>query len=162
MVEAGPTPGVSSPAQTAAEGAVFPVTGPHSFGDAANRFGAGRAGHTHQGQDVLASEGLAVVAPLAGTIITTGYQAGGAGWYVAEHGANGLDFFFAHCQAGSLAASTGQAVVAGQALCKVGQTGDATGPHLHLEIWVGGWRATAGRPIDPLAYLQAWDHAAGG
>jgi murein DD-endopeptidase MepM/ murein hydrolase activator NlpD len=152
--------GAPSPAQTASEGAVFPVVGAHSFGDAANRFGAGRAGHEHQGQDVLASEGLAVVAPLAGTIITTGYQAGGAGWYVVEHTRDGLDFFYAHCQAGSLAVTAaGQAVAAGQALCTVGQTGDATGPHLHFEVWVGGWRASGGKPIDPLAYLQAWDHS---
>jgi murein DD-endopeptidase MepM/ murein hydrolase activator NlpD len=154
--------GVPSPAQTASDGALFPVPGPHSFGDAANRFGAGRPGHMHEGQDVLASEGTAVLAPLAGTIITTGYQAGGAGWYAAEHTVDGLDFFFAHCQAGSLAAGTGQAVAAGQPICHIGQTGDATGPHLHLEIWVGGWRAAGGHPIDPLPYLEVWDHGAGG
>jgi murein DD-endopeptidase MepM/ murein hydrolase activator NlpD len=161
-VESGSTAGVPSPAQTAGEGAVFPVLGPHSFGDAANRFGAGRVGHIHEGQDVLASEGLTVVAPLAGTIITTAYQAGGAGWYAAEQTVDGLDFFFAHCQAGSLVVSTGDAVQAGQALCNVGQTGDATGPHLHFEVWVGGWQAAGGHPIDPLPYLEEWDHAAGG
>ena len=150
--------GAPSPAQTAGEGALFPVVGPHSFGGGENRFGAGRTGHIHEGQDVLASEGLEVVAPLAGTIITTAYQAGGAGWYAAEHTGDGLDFFFAHCQAGSLAVSTGEVVSAGQLLCKVGQTGDATGPHLHFEVWVGGWQATGGRPIDPLPYLEAWDH----
>jgi murein DD-endopeptidase MepM/ murein hydrolase activator NlpD len=155
-------PGVPSPAQTASEHAIFPVLGPHSFGDAANRFGAGRTGHIHQGQDVLASEGLTVIAPLAGTIVTTAYQAGGAGWYAAEHTVDGLDFFYAHCQAGSLAVATGQAVSAGQAICRVGQTGDATGPHLHFEIWIGGWQAAGGHPIDPLPYLEAWDQAAGG
>jgi murein DD-endopeptidase MepM/ murein hydrolase activator NlpD len=161
-VESGSTAGVPSPAQTAGEGAVFPVLGLHSFGDAANRFGAGRIGHIHEGQDVLASEGLEVVAPLAGTIITTAYQAGGAGWYAAEHTVDGLDFFYAHCQAGSLAVSTGEAVQAGQTICKVGQTGDATGPHLHFEIWVGGWQAAGAHPIDPLPYLEAWDHPPGG
>lgn len=151
---------IPSPAQTAAEGAVFPVVGAHSFGNAENRFGAGRTGHIHEGQDVLASEGLTVVAPLAGTIITTAYQAGGAGWYAAEHTVDGLDFFYAHCQASSLAVSTGQAVSAGQAICSVGQTGDATGPHLHFEVWVGGWQATGGHPIDPLPYLEAWEATA--
>jgi murein DD-endopeptidase MepM/ murein hydrolase activator NlpD len=154
--------GAPTPAQTVAEGAVFPVVGAHSFGNAENRFGAGRAGHIHEGQDVLASEGLAVVAPLAGTIITTAYQAGGAGWYAAEHTAGGLDFFYAHCQASSLAVSTGQAVSAGQAICSVGQTGDATGPHLHFEVWVGGWQAPGGHPIDPLPYLEAWELSGGG
>lgn len=149
-----PTP---APPPTGSETPVFPVVGPHSFGDAANRFGAGRTGNIHQGQDVLASEGLQVVAPLAGTIVTTGFQASAAGWYVAEHTPTTFDLFFAHCQAGSLAVSTGQAVRAGQALCKVGQTGDATGPHLHFEMWVGGWQAAGGHPIDPLPYLEAWD-----
>ena len=36
-----------------------------------------------------------------------------------------------------------------------GTTGGSTGPHLHFEIWVGGWFA-GGRPIDPLPLLQAW------
>jgi murein DD-endopeptidase MepM/ murein hydrolase activator NlpD len=154
--------GTPTPAQTVSEGAVFPVIGPHNFGNAENRFGAGRVGHIHEGQDVLASEGQEVVAPLAGTIITTAYQAGGAGWYAAEHTGDGLDFFYAHCQAGSLAVKTGEAVKAGQAICKVGETGDATGPHLHFELWVGGWQAKGGHPIDPLPYLEAWDQAAGG
>lgn len=157
-----PIPGVPTPAQTVAEGAVFPVLGSHSFGNAENRFGATREGHVHEGQDVLASEGLQVVAPLAGTIITTAYQAGGAGWYAAEQTVDGLDFFYAHCQASSLAVSTGEVVKAGQAICKVGQTGDATGPHLHFEVWVGGWQAKGGYPIDPLPYLEAWEQAAGG
>jgi murein DD-endopeptidase MepM/ murein hydrolase activator NlpD len=157
---ASPPAGVPTPAQTIAEGAVFPVIGPHSFGGPENRFGAAREGHVHEGQDVLASEGLQVVAPLAGTIIATAYQAGGAGWYATEHTVDGLDFFYAHCQASSLAVSTGEAVEAGQAICKVGQTGDATGPHLHLEVWVGGWQAAGGYPIDPLAYLEAWEAAA--
>jgi murein DD-endopeptidase MepM/ murein hydrolase activator NlpD len=155
-------PAPAPPAPTGGETPVFPVVGPHSFGDSANRFGAGRTGHIHQGQDVLAGEGQQVVAPLAGTIITTGFQASAAGWYVAEHTPTTFDFFFAHCQAGSLSVSTGQSVRAGQALCKVGQTGDATGPHLHFEMWVGGWQAAGGHPVDPLPYLEAWDRAAGG
>lgn len=151
-----PTP-TPTPPPTGSETPVFPVIGPHSFGGPENRFGAGRTGHIHQGQDVLASEGQQVVAPLAGTIVTTGFQAAAAGWYVAEHTSTTFDFFFAHCQAGSLSVSAGQAVHAGQALCKVGQTGDATGPHLHFEMWVGGWQAASGQPIDPLPYLEAWD-----
>jgi murein DD-endopeptidase MepM/ murein hydrolase activator NlpD len=149
--------GAPTPAQTLAQGAVFPVRGLHSFGGPENRFGAGRAGHVHQGQDVLASEGLAVLAPLGGVVVTTGYQAGGAGWYVAEQAGDGLSFFYAHCQAGSVVVRAEQAVRAGQQLCLVGQTGDATGPHLHFEVWVGGWRTAAGYPIDPLPYLEAWD-----
>jgi biotin carboxyl carrier protein len=149
-------PGVPTPAQTVADGAVFPVSGTHSFGDAENRYGAARSGHIHEGQDVLTAEGTAIVAPLAGTIISTDYQAGGAGYYAVEHTTVGFDFVFAHCKAASLAVGAGQAVAAGQALCLAGQTGDATAPHLHFEMWVGGWYAPGGHTIDPLPYLEAW------
>jgi hypothetical protein len=153
-----PEAGVPSPAQSAAAGAVFPVAGAHNFGGPENRFGAPRGTHIHQGQDILTAEGTPVVAPLAGTISWTSYQEGGAGYYAVEHTTAGLDFMFAHCQAASLAVSANQAVAAGQLLCKAGQTGDATTPHLHFEMWVGGWQAASGHPIDPLPYLEAWDH----
>jgi murein DD-endopeptidase MepM/ murein hydrolase activator NlpD len=158
-----PTPsptGTPSPAETVAEGAVFPVDGTHNFGGPENRFGAQREGHIHQGQDVLAAEGTPVVVPFAGTILTASYQAGGAGYYAVEHTSAGFDFMFAHCEANSLLVSSGEAMSAGQTLCKVGQTGDATAPHLHFEMWVGGWQAKGGQPIDPLPYLEAWQNAA--
>jgi murein DD-endopeptidase MepM/ murein hydrolase activator NlpD len=150
--------GVPTPAQTAAERAVFPVQGPHNYGGPENRFGAPRSGHTHQGQDILAEEGTPEVAPFAGTITQTSNQSGGAGYYVVEHTTVGFDFFFAHCQANSFAVSEGQSVTAGQLLCNAGQTGDASAPHLHFEVWVGGWRTSTGHPIDPLPYLEAWEH----
>jgi murein DD-endopeptidase MepM/ murein hydrolase activator NlpD len=151
-----PVAGAPSPAQTA-PGAVFPVQGPHDFGGPENRFGAGRTGHIHQGQDVLTAEGTPVVAPLAGTISSTSYQAGGAGYYVVEHTGDGLDFFYAHCMANSTEVGAGDPVSVGSGICRAGQTGDATAPHLHFEIWVGGWQAAGGQPIDPLPYLEAWD-----
>ena len=152
-----PQEGVPTPAQSAAAGAIFPVVGAYSFGGPENRFGAPRNGYTHQGQDVLTAEGTSVVAPMVGTILTTGYQAGGAGSYAVEHTGVGLDFMFAHCEARSLAVGTGEAVSAGQALCAAGRTGDATAPHLYFEIWVGGWQASGAHPIDPLPYLEAWE-----
>jgi murein DD-endopeptidase MepM/ murein hydrolase activator NlpD len=154
--------GVPAPAQTAAAGAVFPVAGPHSYGGPEDRFGAPRGAHVHQGQDVLTSEGTPVLAPLAGTILTTSYQAGGAGYYAVLHTGVGFDLMFAHCEAESLSVGTGQVVAAGQLLCKAGETGDATAPHLHFEMWVGGWQSPTGHSIDPLPYLEAWDHTAAG
>ncbi len=151
-----PIAGLPSPSQSA-DGAVFPVQGPHSFGNSENRFGAPRSGHIHQGQDVLTAEGTPVVAPTAGVISSTSYQAGGAGYYIVEHTGIGFDFMFAHCQANTTQVVAGQGVSAGQPLCKAGQTGDATAPHLHFEIWVGGWQAHGGQPIDPLPYLESWE-----
>jgi hypothetical protein len=153
--------GVPTPAQTLADGAVFPVQGPHIFGGPENRYGAPRTGHVHQGQDILTAEGTPDLAPLSGTISSTSFQAGGAGYYVVEHTTIGFDLMFAHCETGSVLVAENQTVTAGQMLCKAGQTGDATAPHLHFEIWVGGWQALAGHPIDPLPYLEAWERGEG-
>ena len=76
----------------------------------------------------IAAEGVPVVAPLAGTIIARDYQASAAGFYLTMDAADGRSFFFAHCQKDTFAVTVGQAVAAGQQLCRVGQTGDACGP----------------------------------
>jgi murein DD-endopeptidase MepM/ murein hydrolase activator NlpD len=135
---------------------VFPVAGAFAFGAADGRFGAGRPGHIHEGQDILAATGTPVVAPYGGTISSTSYQAGGAGEYVVLDAADGRDYFFAHCVRGSTIVAEGAAVAAGAPLCQVGSTGSATGPHLHFEIWIVGWRVPGGYPIDPLPELRAW------
>ncbi len=102
-----------------------------------------------------------MVAPLAGTIIATAYQAGGAGWYVAEHTVDGLDFFYAHCQAGSLAVSTGQAVGAARRSAMSARPATPPDHTCTSRSGSGGWQAQGAHPIDPLPYLEAWDHPAG-
>jgi murein DD-endopeptidase MepM/ murein hydrolase activator NlpD len=140
-----------------AQSAWFPVVGSGwTFGDAGMRFGAPRTGHTHQGQDVAGPEGLQIVAPVAGTISWVSYQAAGAGYYVVERGTDGRDYVFMHLMKGSTRVQIGQVVAAGKWLGNLGNTGDSSGPHLHFEIWVGGWYETGGHPIDPLPQLQAW------
>jgi hypothetical protein len=151
-------PGVPTPAQTVADGAVFPVAGPHNFGNAENRYGAPRGTHIHEGQDILTAEGTPDVAPLAGTISSTSYQASGAGYYAVEHTAIGFDLVFDHCKAATMLVSANQAVAPGSEICQAGQSGDATAPHLHFEMWVGGWYVAGAHTIDPLPYLEAWEH----
>jgi len=143
--------------QASASGYVFPVAGAWSFGGEDAKFGAARKGHSHEGQDITAAEGTPVVAPTAGTVRYTEEQPGGAGFYVVLDGADGRSYFFAHCVEGSFAVRPGAAVIAGQQLCQVGRTGQASGPHLHFEIWLGGWRVdSASHPIDPLPELRTW------
>ena len=78
-----PTPAPAPASLSATTGSkVFPVQGPYSLGGDDARFGAGRTGHTHQGQDIVAAEGLPVVTPVAGVVHWTAYQAAGAGHYV--------------------------------------------------------------------------------
>lgn len=152
-----PAPLVPHPAPSPAGPGVFPVAGPFDLGGAEARFGAGRTGHTHEGQDILAAAGTPVVAPYAGTISSTSYQSGGAGEYVVLDAADGRDYFFAHCLRRSTLVAEGAAVGAGQTLCQVGATGATSGaPHLHFEIWQVGWRVPGSTPIDPLPELLAW------
>ncbi|HEX4720174.1 MAG TPA: M23 family metallopeptidase [Thermoleophilaceae bacterium] len=151
-------PGVqlSRVTQVQVRGHVFPLRGAFSYGGPDARFGATRDGHTHQGQDLIAAEGLPVVAPRSGTVTYVGFQRGGAGWYVVLDGdGEDVDYAFMHLQEGSIPVVKGQHVDQGQRLGSVGQTGDAAGPHLHFEVWQGAWWA-GGHPVDPLPYLQQW------
>ncbi len=58
--------------------------------------------------------------------------------------------------AGTPKVRTGEPVTVGQPLGAVGETGRATGCHLHFEIWnAPGW--TRGTSIDPLTKLRDWE-----
>ena len=134
----------------------FPLVGRFGFGGSEARFGAQRDGHLHQGQDITAPLGTPIVAPRGGIVTNVDYQASSAGYYVvvAVSGEN-RSYAFMHLRAGTTRVVVGQVIRTGARIGDVGQTGDATGPHLHFEIWDGGWQA--GRPIDPLPSLKRWD-----
>jgi murein DD-endopeptidase MepM/ murein hydrolase activator NlpD len=150
-----PPPTSGSPSPPPAAGThVFPVQGPFSFGGPDARFGAPRGDHTHQGQDVLAAESTPVVSVSAGTVYWRSYQSGGAGYYVVIHGTDGYDYVYMHFDQTALVAP-GDRVEAGQPIGHVGHTGDASGPHLHFEVWDGHWQS-GGHPVDPLPLLQSW------
>ncbi|HEX6714528.1 MAG TPA: M23 family metallopeptidase [Thermoleophilaceae bacterium] len=136
-------------------GHLFPVRGRHDYGDAGARFGAGRSGHTHQGQDVMAACGTKLVAAQGGVVKFAAYQAN-AGNYIVIHGVDGTDNAYMHLAQPS-AFTEGDKVFTGQQIGVVGDTGDATACHLHFEIWPApGWY-DGGQPIDPLPFLQSWD-----
>jgi hypothetical protein len=136
-------------------GYAFPILGAHEYGISAGRFGAARSGHTHQGQDVMAACGTPLVAARGGVVQYSGYQ-GAAGNYVVIDGrGTGNDFMYAHLAEPS-PLSSGETVRTGQPIGIVGDTGDASGCHLHFEIWgAPGWYE-GGSPFDPLPYLEKW------
>jgi hypothetical protein len=137
-------------------GYAFPILGDHEYGMSAGRFGAGRSGHTHQGQDVMAACGTPLVAARGGKVQYSGYQGAAGNYIVIDGRGSSYDFMYAHLAEPS-PLHTGEVVRTGQPIGVVGETGDASGCHLHFEMWIApGWYE-GGSPFDPLPYLQKWD-----
>ena len=134
-----PSPSLKSPLDsyvvTSAYGMrVHPITGEYSF---------------HDGLDMGASCGTAVLAPANGFVIDY-YWAGGYGnRMVVDNGIIGghhIVTSFNHLSAG--VAKPGTSVVQGQVIALVGSTGDSTGCHLHFMVW------SDGEIVDPTPYIQ--------
>ena len=89
-------------------------------------------------------------------MLFAGYHSA-AGYYVVIDGkGTGLDNSYMHLRQKALV-STGDSVRTGQQLGEVGDTGHASGCHLHFEEWTApGWYK-GGHPIDPLPDLKSWD-----
>lgn len=85
----------------------------------------------HYGLDLAAEEG-SVIASFAQGIVTVVGDNAELGKYVEIAHANGYSTLYAHCS--KITASSGQTVAQGDPIAEVGQTGQATGPHLHFEI----------------------------
>jgi murein DD-endopeptidase MepM/ murein hydrolase activator NlpD len=131
---------------TADESHVFPLPAKHSYGDG---YGAGRG---HEGQDVFARCGKPLIAARAGKIKYRGYD-GGAGNYVVIDGkGTPRDYMYAHLKRRA-PVREGQRVSKGDLIGKVGESGNASGCHLHFELWRGDWN---GRP-DVTRKLKKWD-----
>lgn len=137
-------------------GHIFPVRGKHNYGQAGARFGAGRAGHSHQGQDVFAKCGTKLAAARAGRVKFNAYH-GAAGYYVVIDGyKSDYDYVYMHMLARSKF-KPGDKVRTGQMIGRVGNTGNSSGCHLHYEMWSApGWY-DGGSPFDPYRYLKQWD-----
>jgi len=135
---------------------IFPVRGRHDFGGAGAHFGAGRAGHSHQGQDVMANCGTRMVAARGGRVKFKQYHAAAGNYLVIDGDGIELDYVYMHLDQPS-PFSEGDRVYTGQTIGAVGETGNARGCHLHFELWdAPGWY-DGGKPFDPFPSLQAWD-----
>ncbi len=90
--------------------------------------------HGYNGVDIGAPIGTPILASATGDVIVakaSGYNGGYGSYVVIQHG-NGAQTLYSH--ASSVIVSVGQHVEQGQVIGYVGQTGKATGPHLHFEI----------------------------
>jgi murein DD-endopeptidase MepM/ murein hydrolase activator NlpD len=135
---------------------IFPVRGSHDFGGAGAGFGSGRAGHSHQGQDVMAKCGTRMVAARGGRVKFKQYHAAAGHYIVIDGDGTDVDYVYMHLDQPS-PFSEGDRVYTGQTIGAVGDTGNARGCHLHFELWgAPGWY-DGGTPFDPLPSLEAWD-----
>lgn len=143
--------------QTATAGSgVFPIPEAHNYGGSQSRFGSARSGHRHQGQDVFAACGARLLSAMGDRVKAREYQASGAGYYLVVRGADGIDYVYMHLKKLSWA-TKGTTLYAGQQIGRVGESGNASGCHLHFEMWSPpGWY-TGGSPFDPLPSLYHWD-----
>ena len=131
----------------------FPIRGRHDLGQTAtNNFGGGRG---HQGQDMFAACGTPLAAVTAGRVSAAGWHSA-SGNYVVLKRADGRSYAYMHMRDRALV-SEGERVYTGERLGFVGDSGRATGCHLHFELWTapGWWEG--GEPIDPLPALKRWD-----
>ncbi len=102
----------------------------------------------HRGIDIGAARGTDVLAAIAGTVTTAGYDSTSGYHIVIDHG-NGVETKYLH--ASKLLVKAGQYVERGQVIMKVGSTGVSTGPHLHFGLY------TNGIAVDPLKYVSFED-----
>jgi murein DD-endopeptidase MepM/ murein hydrolase activator NlpD len=132
---------------------VFPLRGPHYYGEGAARFGGGRG---HQGQDVFGTCGTPIVAARGGRVEFRGFQSAAGNYLVIDGARTGVDYGYMHLRAPALV-KEGERVRTGQLIGYVGDTGDASACHLHFELWTApGWY-NGGAPYDPLPSLRSWD-----
>lgn len=90
--------------------------------------------HGYNAVDLAAPVGTPILASASGSVIVSregGWNGGYGSYIVVEHG-NGTQTLYSH--ASSVIVGVGERVVQGQVIGYVGQTGKATGPHLHFEI----------------------------
>jgi lipoprotein NlpD len=152
VLSAQPGPGLPAPAAGAPPPPAEPSAGagrmrwplanvPRNVG---SPFGE-RDGRSHEGIDLPAPTGTPVVAAADGEVVYAGDGIRGYGNLVVLQHAGDLLTVYAHNSA--IYVTQGQAVRAGDRLAAVGQTGRATGPHLHFEVRQGQI------PRDPMTYI---------
>lgn len=128
------------------EKTVCPVTGPVSstFGYRTNPIT--QKNEFHLALDIAADEGTEIKAFADGVVEYIG-QSDDFGLYFKITHKNGVSSFYAHCS--KLLIQKGDTVTCGQTVALVGETGMATGPHLHLTIEKDKIRLDPAYYVDP-------------
>ena len=121
----------------------WPVVGGGNYISQHYRYG-------HYGLDIAADYGSRVIAVAGGKVIFAGWKSNGGGYQVWVSHGGGLYTTYNHMSGVSV--GNGQSVGRGQQVGRIGESGRATGPHLHLEVWRGMiW--DGGQRVNPLRYF---------
>ncbi|MEA2096097.1 MAG: M23 family metallopeptidase [Candidatus Cloacimonadota bacterium] len=103
-------------------------------GTVTSEFGL-RNGRPHKGIDISADKGNPIHAALKGKVVYSGTQHGYGNVIILEHDDNAMTVY-AHNETNLV--RLGEMVNKGQPIATVGQTGTASGPHLHFEYRIKG------------------------
>ena len=135
---------------------LFPIRGRHDLGQTpTNDFGGGGT-RAHYGQDMFARCGTKLAAARGGKVQFAGYHSAAGNYVVIDGAGTGNDYVYMHLLETPLV-KTGDRVFTGQKIGEVGETGRASGCHLHFEMWSApGWYQ-GGKAFDPLPALRIWD-----
>ena len=96
-----------------------------------------RWGVLHDGTDIAGcGYGSNIFSAESGTVVTVGYKFDN-GQYITIRHDNGYYTMYAHLCSGCVYVKQGDRVTRGQPIGGMGQTGFATGVHLHYAIWTG-------------------------
>ena len=106
----------------------------------------------HKGVDIGLPTGTEILAGLDGTVTTAAWD-DSYGYYVIISDGAGLQAKYAHCD--TLLVSVGQTVSIGDVIATVGNTGNSTGPHLHIEVLKDG------NYLNPLYFVITNDDGSG-
>ncbi|NKB88047.1 MAG: peptidoglycan DD-metalloendopeptidase family protein [Acidobacteria bacterium] len=138
---------IAPSAPRAASGGWTPVAGADTS-NVISQFGDPRgSSRRHEGIDIAAPRGTAVLAPAAGTVLVSGIRSLGGNVVVVSSLGGEYEWVFSHLDARTV--SRGDRLGAGDLIGYVGTSGNAAGgpPHLHFEVH------TRGQPVDPLPLL---------
>ncbi len=102
----------------------------------------------HSGLDIAAPKGTSIRAGAPGEVLFVGWMRGYGQVVIVDHGQlKGQDYSTVYAHMSSTAVREGARVSAGTVVGAVGNTGTATGYHLHFEVRIG---STAKNPLDYL------------
>ncbi len=104
-----------------------------------------RWGRMHSGIDIANKEGTPIMAADGGVVTFSGWKGNYGLLVIISHG-NNRTTYYGHCN--EILVSKGDVVEKGQVIAKMGNTGNATGVHLHFEVRVDDV------PQDPLKYVE--------